>query len=161
MNNKLKSAVFLLVAAPVSTVFAGSGPGCGWGAQIWKGQSGLSAHTAAATTNGTFANQWFGLTSGTAGCEETSVVQNDAERRMFVANNLDNLAQDVAQGGGEHLAVLAALMGVSQNDEAAFFSVAQLNYSVLFASSDVSEGSMLSELDRALASDPSLAKYVR
>lgn len=161
MNKTMTSVAFMLMAVPVASAFAGSGPGCGWGAQIWKGQSGLSAHTAAATTNGTFWNQWFGLTSGTAGCEESAVVQNDAERRLFVANNLDNLAQDMAQGGGEHLAVLASLMGVTPSDEAAFFSIAQSNYSVLFASSETSGGAMLSELDRALSSDPSLAKYVR
>jgi hypothetical protein len=52
-------------------------------------------------------------------------------------------------------------MGVTPNDEAAFFSIAQSNYSVLFASSETSGGTMLSELDRALSTDPSLAKYVR
>lgn len=32
---------------------------------------------------------------------------------MFVAINTDNVLIDVARGGGEHLAALAALMGLS------------------------------------------------
>lgn len=161
MKKIIATVTFALLAAPVSSVVASSGPGCGWGQMVWKGQSGLLAHTAAATTNGTSMNQWFGITSGTAGCSDKAVVMNDAERRTFVANNLDSLAQDIAQGGGEHLTVLASLMGVAKSDEAAFFHVAQSNYSVLFSSTETNGNQMLSALDGALVSDASLAKYVR
>ena len=161
MKKIITTVTLALLAAPVTSVVAGSGPGCGWGQMVWKGQSGLSAHTAAATTNGTSMNQWFGITSGTAGCSDKAVVQNDAERRMFVADNLDSLAQDIAQGGGEHLAVLASLMGVVKGDEAAFFHVAQSHYGALFSSTETNGSQMLSALDGAMVSDASLAKYVR
>jgi hypothetical protein len=38
-------------------------PGCGVGAMIWKGQPGIAPHVLAATTNGTFGNQTFGMTT--------------------------------------------------------------------------------------------------
>lgn len=161
MNKITKSVAVVLLIAPASAALANSSTGCGWGQMIWKGQSGLLANVSAATTNGILGNQTFGMTSGTGGCEVTTVVQNDVERRTFVANNLDSLAQDIAQGGGEHLSVLAALMGVSKSDEAAFFSTAQSNYGALFASSETNGTVMLSQLDQAMLANPQLSKYIK
>jgi hypothetical protein len=161
MKKLIKSAAFLLMAAPLSSVLADSGPGCGLGQQIFKGQSGLFAHTAAATTNGTFWNQWFGLSSGTLGCDGNSVVDNEYQRKVFVANNLDNIAQDMAQGQGDHLASLASLMGVSKTDEPVFFAMTQTHYGKLVSAGDTTATQFLSALDNAMVSDPVLAKYVR
>jgi hypothetical protein len=117
-----------------------NGPGCGWGATLFKGQSGLFAHTAAATTNGTTWNQWFGLTSGTAGCDPDTVVSNEYQRKLFVASNMDNLSQDMAQGRGDHLDALASLLDISEQDKPGFFSLTvtthpsltKFSYKVLF-----------------------------
>ena len=48
---------------------AAGGEGCGWGQALFKGSSGLAVHVVAATTNGISANNTFGMTSGTNGCE--------------------------------------------------------------------------------------------
>lgn len=161
MNKTIKSIAFALLAAPTVTVLADEGPGCGWGTQVFKGQSGLSAHTAAATTNGILGNQTFGMTFGTAGCDTTKVVMNDFERRTFVAGNLDNLSQEMAQGSGEHLAVLAGLMGIGKEDQASFYRLTQNQYGKLFQSTATSGSDLLASLDVALAADGQLAKYVR
>ncbi|MBI5855929.1 MAG: DUF3015 family protein [Nitrospirae bacterium] len=47
---------------------------------------------------------------------------------QFASSNLDNLVQDIATGGGEHLASLAVLMGLSKNQHPGFFTCAQAKY---------------------------------
>lgn len=138
-----------------------NGPGCGWGATLFKGQSGLFAHTAAATTNGTTWNQWFGLTSGTAGCDPDTVVSNEYQRKLFVASNMDNLSQDMAQGRGDHLDALASLLDIAEQDKPGFFSLTQTHLSELMEAADQGAHKVLSALDDAMSAHPVLAKYVR
>ena len=156
--------IVLLAAAAVmlpGVVLADNGPGCGWGASVFKGQSGLMAHISAATTNGTSYNQLFGLTSGTAGCNPNSVVSNEYQRKAFVASNMDNITQEIAQGQGNHLVSLASLMGVSEQDRTQFLTLAKANSSELIASSEFGGDVMLAKLDGMMAGDPALSKYVR
>lgn len=160
---------FMVSAALATFGFAGgvhaagtsNGPGCGWGQIVFKGQSGLFAHTAAATTNGTSANQWFALTSGTAGCDPDTVVSNEFQRKVFVASNMDNLSQDMAQGRGEHLDALASLLYISEQDKPGFFSLTQAQLPVLMEAAHEGAPGMLSALDTAMLADPALSKYVR
>ena len=162
MKKKFCLAVGFILTAPQLTFAAQNGPGCGLGQQVWKGQSGLFAHTSAATTNGTFSNQLFGLTSGTLGCDaDNAVVENEYEKKQFVAANIDFLAQDVAQGNGDHLYSLASLMGIKQQDKSTFFSVAQANYDNIFTSSNTDYKSVLAALDVAMSENPRLKHYVR
>jgi len=57
-----------------SAIFASGPSGCGWDSKVWEGKSEVLAHVCAATTNGISGNQTFGITNGTAGCNE--VVKN-------------------------------------------------------------------------------------
>ncbi len=159
MKRLALSAALAAMTLPAAS-FADSGPGCGLGAQIFKGQSGLFAHTAAATTNGTSYNQLFGLTSGTLDCDPESVVSNDFEREVFVAMNLDNLSQEMAQGGGAHLDSLASLYGISAEDKDHFLDLSQRQLPTLLQGAADAD-TLLSALDTAMASDPALARYVR
>ena len=56
----------LIALAPFAAQAADKGPGCGWGAMVFDGQSGIGPNVLAATTNGILGNQTFGMTSGTA-----------------------------------------------------------------------------------------------
>ncbi len=139
---------------------AGNGAGCGLGQQIWAGQSGLAAHVMAATTNGTSANQLFGLTFDSLGCNGNGVVTAQYQRNLYVANNLDNIARDAARGDGAHLRSLAQLMNIKKQDQPAFFAVLQARYNTLFGSSDALDSqAWLASLDKAMLAEPSLAKY--
>lgn len=160
MKRIMASAV-IAAAAVTGTAFADSGPGCGWGTMIFKGQSGLFAHTLAATTNGTSYNQWFGLTSGTGGCDATVVVSNEYQRKIFVASNMDSLSQDMAQGRGDHLDALASLLSISEADKPGFYSLTQANLPQIMAAADQGAADVLAVLDGAMSADPVLAKYVR
>lgn len=150
-------AVALLIG-PVTSVMADSGPGCGVGAQIFKGQSGLVPHTLAATTNGSTTNQWLGISFNSLGCEETHVVSNEYQRKVFIAANADNIAQNAAQGQGEHLATLAALMGVPTHQKADFFAFAQAHYASVFVAEHTAD--FYVGLTQAMRSDNRFAQYV-
>jgi len=157
-----KTALSLALAATLpGLALADSGPGCGIGTQIFKGQSGLFAHTIAATTNGSTFNQWFGLTSGTLECNPTNVVSNDFERVNFVAANLDNLSQEMAQGGGIHMRTLASLYAIAPADRAQFFDLTQRRMPQLLDSSKQGAQALLASLDTVMGADPVLAKYAR
>jgi hypothetical protein len=165
MKKTLLSLSVIALAAATSGAMAASkdnnGPGCGLGQQVWKGQTGLLAHISAGTTNGTSYNQWFGISSGTLGCKDNSVVENDYQRKLFVASNFDNLAQEAAQGQGSYLTSLADLMGIGETDKIAFYSLTQDKYASLFTTTASDSANMLSALDSEMSSHPQLAKYVR
>ena len=74
---------------------------------------------------------------------------------------MDNLAQEMAQGQGDHLASLAELMGVAKEDKPAFYSFTQDQYASLFGKPDVDAQQMLASLDGAMTMDPVLSKYAK
>lgn len=150
----------LVLMAPL-VAMADNGPGCGWGSQLWKGDTGLFAHTSAGTTNSSSSNPLLGLLSGTSGCENPGVVKNDFQQKMFVAQNLDDLAKDVAQGSGDHLNSMANLMGIEEGDKGQFYKLAQANYGSIFKSSDSDYNDVLAALNGVMASDKHLLRYVR
>ncbi len=154
-----KIATALLMMASSTLALADNGPGCGMGAEIWKGQSGLVAHLSAGTTNGTFSSPLSGLISGTSGCEDPGIVSNDYQQKIFVSMNLDDLAQDVAKGNGDHLSSLATLMGIKNEDKSAFNSLAQQNYEKIFISSAGDYKGVLNAFDKVISSNDHFAHY--
>ncbi|HEY6084205.1 MAG TPA: DUF3015 family protein [Nitrospira sp.] len=107
-----------------------TGPGCGLGKKLWSGsknQKNIMPQVFMATTNVT-GFQTFAISSGTSGCSNDGVVWADHKVRTFVAASYDDLIQDMAQGRGEHLASLAALMEVEPEHEAEFFVKVQAEH---------------------------------
>jgi len=150
---KLIAGAILLGAS--SMAFAQ--PGCGVGAMIWKGQSGIAPHVLAATTNGTFGNQTFGMTTGTLGCQTNESVQSMA---MYMDSNIDKVARDMSRGNGENLDTLAVLLGVKDADRGAFSQVLQDNFAAIFPSSDTTSGEAVDAIVALLEKNESLSKYV-
>ena len=68
----------------------------------------------------------------------------------FAALNFENLTTDMALGGGEYLTSLGTLMGVPDEQRAAFFQLAQGQYSSLVHSGAATPANLLSGLDRSL-----------
>lgn len=130
------------VAALSSAAFAGvnSQTGCGLGAMIIKDDSTALMLALQATTNGTSANQTFGITSGTSGCKKVKLVMNERAEE-FVAANMDQLAKEVAMGYGESVDTLAELLNVE--DKAAFAAALQANYNSIYPSEDVKMADVL------------------
>jgi len=140
-----------------TTALADAGPGCGMGAEAWKGKKGLIPHVLAATTNDIVSNQAFGISLGTLRCTDDAVVKTSKEQEAFVATNLDKLSLDMAQGSGAHLDSLATLLGCTGEASVAFARMTQEKYGVLFTGETTSTGMLLTGLKREIRSDVRLA----
>ena len=120
--------------------------GCGLGSMIFEGQNGLVSQTFAATTNGTFGNQTFGITSGTSNCEQYSTFTYNEKLNTFVADNMDNLARDIARGQGEYLNTLALLMEVPDIKKGVFRSHMQAHFSDIYTSDKVTHSEVVKNI---------------
>ncbi|HET8702002.1 MAG TPA: DUF3015 family protein [Nitrococcus sp.] len=161
MRKQLLTAVALLALAVTGTAFADQDVGCGAGTILWKGQTGVAPKVLAATTNGLFGNQTFGISSGTLGCQQGGTVTVAARLSMFAGNNLDELAADMAAGHGEALNVLAELYGIrSAQDKLAFCALTQSHFAQLFPTDDVTAGQVLGRLESLMARNTHLSSYV-
>lgn len=152
-----KLIIAALIALPV-TAFANNVGSCGLGSKVWAGEKGIAPQVLAVTTNGTSANQTFGITSGTLGCTQDGVVTSNWKTSMFIDGNKTQLARDAASGRGETLDALAALLNIQQDDKAAFAAMTKTQYSVIFAQGASTEA-VAAKLQLALAADARLAKY--
>jgi hypothetical protein len=135
----------------------GNGPGCGLGAQIFD-QKNVSHQILAATTNDFTGSQSFGITTGTLGCTNNGKFVSNEHATMFANLNFDNLSQEMAQGGGEHLASLATLMGVPAEQQPAFFLMSQEKYATLIQSGEAAPVALIKALQETMATHPVLAK---
>ncbi|MCP9468500.1 MAG: DUF3015 domain-containing protein [Nitrospira sp.] len=138
-----------------------TGPGCGLGKLAWQNYPHAKtkgAQILMATTNGSFGTQTFGISTGTMGCTDDGRWWAEQKATMFAELNTDALAQEMAQGRGEHLASMAALLGVPQQQHEAFFAMAQGRYAAMVSSGDLSPASMVKTLNEGIAADPSLAQ---
>ena len=123
---KILIGMTLLMAS--SSVYAAHGPaGCGLGSILFAGKSGLIMNVLAATFNATSANQTFGMSTGTLGCEDAKTAQVAAV--PFIRGNSVALANDIAQGGGE---TLTAYLNIIERPEASR-SLLQQNFDKIFA----------------------------
>ena len=127
------------IAVPTSVCFAVNqkNTGCGLGSIVFQGNDGLLFQVLAATTNGTCGNQTFGITSGTSNCEKPSRFAINERLNTYVADNMDNLANDIAKGQGEYLNTLAVLMEVPEGVRTDFYSKLQNNFSHIYTSTSV------------------------
>jgi hypothetical protein len=134
-------------------------PGCGLGSEIFKsGSKSIASQTLASTTNQFLFNQMFGLSTGSIGCTNSGHFARNEQATLFANLNFDNLSQEMAQGGGEHLASLATLMGVPAEQQPAFFSMTQEKYAALIQSGETTPRAMLTALQGAMAAHPVLAQ---
>ena len=138
-----------------------TGPGCGLGKIAWENyphQKVIGIQTMEATTNGLMGNQTFGISSGTSGCTNDGKFWAEQKVNAFASLNFENLAQDMAQGQGEHLASLATLMGIPAAQQPAFFAMTQEKYASLVAAGETSPVALVKALNEAVATNPMLAK---
>lgn len=137
------------------------GPGCGLGKLAWqdyKNQKQIVPQVLMATTNGTFGSTTFGISFGTSGCTNDGVIMGEMRAHAFTEATVANLSQDIARGGGEHLASLATLLGISPDEQSAFFERAQKRYAYLMETGETSTAALIAALHDASGTEPVLAK---
>lgn len=152
----MKKVVLVVAIAVLSLVVVGSAfakgasygsAGCGLGSMLFQDQPGI-VQIFAATTNGTFGNQTFGITSGTLNCPSSSKMAKNDRLNEFVVANMDNLAKDIAMGKGESLEAFADLLQIPVEQRAEFNKKLQANFAALFSSENVV---LASVVDNAVA----------
>ena len=145
---KLLVIILLALAAPAFAGQGASNTGCGLGTILWGNESDGSviSQSLQATTNGTFGNQTFGITSGTLGCDQpANVIKND-RLLAFTADNLDLLARDIATGQGETLDTVAELLEVPAAERPVFNATLQINFDKIFVSGTETAGVVLDRI---------------
>jgi len=162
MLNKKLMVIALLGMIPVGAMAANNNIGsCGWGSKLMDGQSGIGPQVLGATTNGTSGNQTFGITSGTSGCTQDGVVNSSWKTAMFIDGNKSKLARDMSTGSGETLESLANLIGVQEQDKAAFFRATKDNFARIFPSADPTTGQVVASLKQVLSKNEQLEQYAQ
>lgn len=159
MNKKVLLVLAALLAfAPIAKAANNyTAAGCGLGTILFKGKNGKVHLILAATTNGTFGNQTFGITSETLDCTAEGVVKNDKQTEVYAAVNFQRISREMAQGGGEYSNGLAALMGCkTEEQKAAFNKLAQAKYEKIFSSEKTDSREMLVNLKSQMSSDAAL-----
>jgi hypothetical protein len=104
--------------------------GCGLGSMAFGNDNG-KVQILAATTNGTFGSQTFGITSGTSNCVDSGTMAS----AMYIAVNQESLKKDIARGEGESLNGLSQILKCS--NPTALNNTLQENYSAIFSSDNV------------------------
>ncbi len=145
---KLGSTCFILCT--ILSVHAHAGKygtaGCGLGSMLFENKEGM-VQILAATTNGTFGSQTFGITSGTSNCDGTNM--GEATSRVFIETNREAIAKEIAKGQGETISSLTELAGCI--DPTLVGSTLQQSFTSIFPNTSVSDATVSSSIVQILA----------
>lgn len=168
----MKRAVLFLTA---TTIIAGATPalaagygaaGCGPGSMIFK-QNTKSEQLMSWGTNFAISVllipsiQQSAISTGVSNCGGSTSAVLAQEDELFVAENFESLAKEMAAGRGESLDTLAGLLGCSTNQRGSFASLTQQRYAVLFPDAGVGPHEMLATLKHELSIDRGMAASCR
>jgi hypothetical protein len=134
------------VAAPYGTA------GCGLGSMIWHDDKG-AIQILAATFNGSFGSQTFGISTGTSNCAETT--NGGKAAQIFIEANREALAKDMSRGSGETIANLSSIAGCP--NPAAVGATLQRNFKAIFPDEKVPNEIVVNSVLSTLKSEKALA----
>ncbi len=141
-------------AQSAETAIRGSGrygaAGCGLGSMAFGDTPG-AVQILAATTNGLFGTQTFGITTGTSNCGTSLFAQGT---KNFVDANREALAKDISRGQGEAIGALTVINACQ--DSHAVGAALQRNFSSIFPSESASNEDVTNAILSTLQSDESL-----
>jgi hypothetical protein len=156
----MRLVIALAVLLTASTTLAageglkGSGQygaaGCGLGSLVFGNQPG-AVQILASTTNGTFASQTFGITTGTSNCGPGMFAMGT---KNFVEANREVLAKDISRGTGEAIGALAVIN--SCVDSSKVGAALQKNFSAIFPTESATSEQVTDAILKTLHTDASL-----
>lgn len=158
VRNSLVVVTAVLLLFPMSALTAGYGTaGCGLGSMIIGSDRGPE-QIFAATTNGTFGSQTFGMTFGTSNCGDHGLINLSKEREVFASENYTSLVKEMAQGKGENLNILASMYQCPTAQYREFGAMTQEKFNNLVAGAETTPTELLSQLEALLSQHHSLSK---
>ena len=131
--------------------------GCGLGSIAFGNQNTALMQILAATTNGIFGNQTFGITSGTSNCVSGGVVKSQREQAAFAEVNFQDLKRNMASGGGEFLTSFATLLGCEESAKPVLAKMTQAKYESILPSEKSTPMDLVSGVKAQIKGDPQLA----
>jgi hypothetical protein len=152
-------AVATLLAATPAFAQSGGGlkgtgaygaAGCGLGSLVFGNQPG-AVQILAATTNGTFGSQTFGITTGTSNCGGGLMAMGT---KNFVEANREVLAKDISRGQGEAIGALTVINACQ--DSAKVGAALQKNFSAIFPTENATSDEVTRAILQTLHSDATL-----
>ncbi len=141
-------ATSLILATSLAYADKQDNVGIGLGTLIFEGHDGLVSQVCAATSNGLLGNQTFAITSGTLGAEKPDKLWASKQLNDFVEENMDRLAQEVAQGQGESLEALCSILQVDNPN--AFNASLQENFDQIYTSGTITHQDVISNMKRII-----------
>jgi hypothetical protein len=153
----LLSLSLVLIAVPSWAQNYGMA-GCGLGALAFPNDNDKVSQVLAATTNGTFGTQTFGITSGTSECTEDGRIRSERAQEAFAEVNFESLAQEMAKGQGEHLTAFAHLLGCSADSLNEFGRLTQRHYTQIFSHGTLTALDLVDAVKQSIASDAVLSR---
>ena len=129
--------------------------GCGLGSVLIEENGFMQVF--AATTNGTFANQTFGITSGTSNCTADGLIVASKTQEAFFEANFANIQKDAASGQGEYLTAFADLMSCSESARPTINKIAQESYEKVFPTAKTTSAQALYLLKIQLSQNTQVA----
>ncbi|ETR66762.1 MAG: hypothetical protein OMM_12370 [Candidatus Magnetoglobus multicellularis str. Araruama] len=132
----------------VSVTYAGSKEncGCGLGSMVLGEQDTLVMQLVISCLNGISGNQSFGITFGTLDCDKPRAIVLNEKLDRFVADNMDNLAVDMASGQGESLDALADLAEISQSKRPELYRALQANFDQIYPSAQTTHKEIVTQV---------------
>lgn len=140
---KVLIASVLFFALAGTQVFAGDNIGPGLGRTVLKGKSGKVMELVGTFLNSICGNGTFAISSGTLGYQEGATIGLNSVD-LYVAENMDSIANDIAKGNGEYLDTLAHLMKVENKD--AFKENLHKNFNKIYTSKDVTSKEVVANI---------------
>ena len=131
--------------------------GCGLGSLIFGPDDEPVAQVLAATTNGTFATQTFGITSGTSNCVSGGVIRAEREQAAFAEVNFQDLKRNMAAGGGEYLRSFSTLLGCEESAKPAFFKMTHDRFEEILPSEKTGPIELIVATKAQMRGNPALA----
>jgi len=126
--------------------------GCGLGSIVFQDQPG-PIQIVAATVNGTFGSQTFGITTGTSNCTPRT---GRVAAETFITINRVALEKDAARGEGESIRTLSTVLKCE--DAAAFSSLVSGNFEAIFGNTESRSQDVLSKVETAVKAHNNAAK---
>ena len=149
-----KLAAFMAVSLLASGAFAGKisdNCGCGIGRMaLGENPPTVLSQLAVTFLNSICGNETFGISSGTLDCAPSAGIASNTRIQQYVADNMDQLATDIAVGQGESLNALADLMNVPSKDRSVLYTNLQSHFEQIFSSSHVTSTEVVGNLDKVI-----------
>ncbi len=149
---KLKKSILVLAinfleASVASAKTVREDAGCGLGGVAIGEKEGLSWDLLGTFLNSLSGNQTFGMSSGTLDCDPSAkkIAKND-QLKIYVADNIDGLAVDIAAGQGETLEALAEIANIPAEKQDRFFAHLQDNFDYIYPSAQVSHDTIVERI---------------